>query len=47
MADDVVIIDRGRSVTQASLAQLQAAHPGCSLEDIYLRLTGDREKELA
>ena len=46
-ADDVVIIDRGRSVTQASLAQLQAEHPGSSLEDIYLRLTGDREEELA
>jgi len=46
-ADDVVIIDRGRSVTQAPLAELRAAHPGSSLEDIYLRLTGDREEELA
>jgi ABC-2 type transport system ATP-binding protein len=39
-ADDVVIIHRGRTVTQAPLSDLLAARPGASLEDIYLELTG-------
>jgi ABC-2 type transport system ATP-binding protein len=40
-ADDVVVISGGRSVVQAPLDELLAASPGSSLEDIYLRLTGN------
>jgi ABC-2 type transport system ATP-binding protein len=39
-ADDVVIINRGRTVAQAPLPDLLAARSGASLEDIYLELTG-------
>ncbi|MEU4539176.1 ATP-binding cassette domain-containing protein [Streptosporangium sp. NPDC023825] len=39
-ADDVVIIDRGRVVTQGSLAEITAGHP--SLEEAFFALTGDR-----
>ena len=42
-ADDIVIINRGRTITQAPLPDLLAARPGASLEDIYLELTGTPE----
>ena len=45
IADDVVIIHRGRTVTQAPLPDLLATRPGASLEDIYLELTGTPEGE--
>jgi len=38
--DDVVLLDRGRSVLQAPLSQLLHQHPGASLEDVFLSLTG-------
>jgi ABC-2 type transport system ATP-binding protein len=38
--DDVVVISRGRTITQAPLGELLAARPGSTLEDIYLELTG-------
>ena len=38
--DDVVVISRGQSITQAPLRELLAARPGSTLEDIYLELTG-------
>ncbi|MGH3200894.1 MAG: ABC transporter ATP-binding protein [Streptosporangiaceae bacterium] len=41
--DDVVVISRGRTITQAPLGDLLAARPGASLEDIYLELTGTSE----
>jgi ABC-2 type transport system ATP-binding protein len=37
--DDVVVISSGRTVAQAALPDLLAAHPGATLEDIYLELT--------
>lgn len=37
--DDVVVISNGRTMTQAPLAELLAARPGSTLEDIYLQLT--------
>jgi ABC-2 type transport system ATP-binding protein len=37
--DDVVVINGGRCVAQATLDDLAAAHPGRTLEDIYLQLT--------
>jgi len=43
--DDVVVISRGRTITQAPLAELLAARPGSTLEDIYLELTGSAEGE--
>jgi ABC-2 type transport system ATP-binding protein len=43
--DDVVVISRGRTITQAPLEQLLAARPGSTLEDIYLELTGATERE--
>ena len=43
--DDVVVISRGRTITQAPLAELLAARPGSTLEDIYLELTGTTEGE--
>jgi ABC-2 type transport system ATP-binding protein len=43
--DDVVVISRGRTVAQAPLADLLAACPGASLEDIYFELTGVPEGE--
>ncbi|HEY2278263.1 MAG TPA: ATP-binding cassette domain-containing protein, partial [Streptosporangiaceae bacterium] len=39
--DGVVILDHGRLVTQAPLAELTAANGG-SLEDIFLNLTSDQ-----
>jgi ABC-2 type transport system ATP-binding protein len=42
-ADDIVIINRGRTIIQAPLPELLAARPGASLEDIYLELTGTPE----
>jgi ABC-2 type transport system ATP-binding protein len=42
-ADDVVIINGGRTIVQAPLQDLLAARPGASLEDIYLELTGTPE----
>jgi ABC-2 type transport system ATP-binding protein len=36
-ADQVVIIDKGRLVTQAAMAELTA---GADLEDVFLELTG-------
>jgi ABC-2 type transport system ATP-binding protein len=43
--DDVVVISRGRTITQAPLGELLAARPGSTLEDIYLELTGSAEGE--
>ena len=43
--DDIVVISRGRTITQAPLPELLAARPGVSLEDIYLELTGTSEGE--
>jgi ABC-2 type transport system ATP-binding protein len=43
--DDVVVISRGRTVTQAALPDLLATRPGASLEDIYFELTGIPEGE--
>jgi ABC-2 type transport system ATP-binding protein len=43
--DDVVVISRGRTITQAPLGELLAARPGSTLEDIYLELTGSTEGE--
>ena len=37
--DDVVLLDRGRSVVQAPLSQLLDEHQGASLEDVFLSLT--------
>jgi ABC-2 type transport system ATP-binding protein len=45
IADDVVIIHHGRTLTQAALPDLLATRPGASLEDIYLELTGTPEGE--
>ena len=42
--DDVVVIDRGRLVTQAPLATLLAAHQGDDLEDTFLRLIAPLEE---
>jgi len=39
IADDIVVINRGRTVAQAPLGDLLAARPGATLEDIYLELT--------
>jgi ABC-2 type transport system ATP-binding protein len=39
--DDIVVISGGSSVLQAPLARMLAGHPGSSLEDIYLELTGN------
>jgi ABC-2 type transport system ATP-binding protein len=38
--DDIVVINGGRCVAQATLDELAAAYPGLTLEDIYLHLTG-------
>jgi ABC-2 type transport system ATP-binding protein len=38
--DDIVVINGGRCVAQATLSDLAAGYPGCTLEDIYLHLTG-------
>ena len=43
--NDVVVISRGRTNTQAPLGELPAARPGSTLEDIYLELTGTTEGE--
>jgi ABC-2 type transport system ATP-binding protein len=43
--DDVVVISRGQTITQAPLGELLAARPGSTLEDIYLELTGTAEGE--
>ena len=43
--DDVVVISRGQTITQASLGELLAARSGSTLEDIYLELTGTSEGE--
>jgi ABC-2 type transport system ATP-binding protein len=43
--DDVVVISRGQTITQAPLGELLAARPGSTLEDIYLELTGTTEGE--
>ena len=43
--NDVVVISRGRTITQAPLGELLAARPGSTLEDIYLELTGTTEGE--
>ena len=43
--NDVVVISRGRAITQAPLGGLLAAQPGSTLEDIYLELTGTTEGE--
>jgi ABC-2 type transport system ATP-binding protein len=43
--DDIVVISRGQTITQAPLSQLLAGRPGSTLEDIYLELTGTREGE--
>src|ERR1019366_729995 len=43
--DDVVVISRGRTITQAPLDELLAARPGSTLEDIYLELTGSADGE--
>jgi ABC-2 type transport system ATP-binding protein len=43
--DDVVVISRGHTITQAPLGELLAARPGSTLEDIYLELTGSTEGE--
>jgi ABC-2 type transport system ATP-binding protein len=43
--DDVVVISQGRTVAQAPLAELLAARPGATLEDVYLELTGTPEGE--
>jgi ABC-2 type transport system ATP-binding protein len=45
IADDVVIIHHGRTLTQAALPELLASRPGASLEDIYLELTCTPEGE--
>jgi ABC-2 type transport system ATP-binding protein len=46
-ADDIVIIAGGRSIAQAPLDALLAASPGATLEDIYLRLTGNPDGALS
>ena len=46
-ADDVIIIHRGQTVTQAPLPDLLATRPGASLEDIYFELTAIPEGELS
>ena len=43
--DDVAVISRGRTITQASLSALLAARPGSTLEDIHVELTRDTEGE--
>jgi ABC-2 type transport system ATP-binding protein len=43
--DDIVVISRGQTITQAPLSQLLAGRPGSTLDDIYLELTGTREGE--
>ena len=43
--DDVVVISRGRTITQAPLGELLAARPGSTLEDIYLERTSSAEGE--
>jgi ABC-2 type transport system ATP-binding protein len=40
IADSVIIMSRGRLITQAPLAEL-TARAGASLEDVFLGLTGD------
>jgi ABC-2 type transport system ATP-binding protein len=45
--DDVVVISRGRTITQAPLVELLAGRPGSTLEDIYLELTGSTEGGLS
>ncbi len=41
--DDIVVISRGQTVSQAQLPDLLAARPGATLEDIYLELTGSTQ----
>src|SRR5690242_10060459 len=43
--DDVVVISRGQTITQAPLGELLTARPGSTLEDIYLEPTGTTEGE--
>ena len=43
--NDIVVISRGQTITQAPLSGLLAARPGSTLEDIYLELTGTSEGE--
>lgn len=39
ICDDVIIINKGVIVANASIAELKAAHSGTSLEDIFRKLT--------
>ncbi len=40
VVDQVVLLDKGRVVTQGTPAGLVAAHPGDTLEDVYIHLVG-------
>lgn len=40
LVDDVIIMDYGTILVQESAAELMAAHPDLSLEDIFIELTG-------
>ncbi|QAY71155.1 ABC transporter ATP-binding protein [Xylanimonas protaetiae] len=40
VVDDVVLLDAGRVVAHGTPAALVAAHPGDTLEDVYIRLVG-------
>lgn len=40
VVDHVVLLDEGRVVATGSPAELVAAHPGATLEDVYINLVG-------
>jgi len=47
VVDEVTLLDSGRVLTRGTPAALVAAHPGATLEDVYINLVGPQMKELA
>lgn len=46
LCDRILIINRGKIITEGTLEFLRLNNPGMTLEEIFVKLTGNREKPL-
>lgn len=46
LCDRILIINKGKIITEGTLEFLRLNNPGMTLEEIFLKLTGNREKPL-
>jgi ABC-2 type transport system ATP-binding protein len=46
LCDKILIINKGKIITEGTLEFLRLNNPGMTLEEIFVKLTGNREKSL-